>query len=86
MPPPEKASREVVPAPLKPVEPGARLGFKEGMTVRVIIMDDQAPFRAFVPRREATTKVVMAAGCSVTQRGKEPRMPEGPRRYDWEIK
>ena len=37
VPPPEKSPREVVPAPLKPSEPGASLGFEEGMTVSVLI-------------------------------------------------
>ena len=31
------------------------------MTVRVLIVDDQDPFRAVAPRREATTEVVMVA-------------------------
>jgi DNA-binding NarL/FixJ family response regulator len=32
---------------LKPIAPGASLGFEEeGMTVRVLIVDDQEPFRA----------------------------------------
>ena len=47
VPPPEKTPREVVPAPLKPTDPGASLGLEEAdMTVRVLIVDDQEPFRA----------------------------------------
>jgi hypothetical protein len=48
---------------LRPIAPGASLGFEEEvMTVSVLIVDDQAPFRAVAPSLEATLEVAMIAG------------------------
>lgn len=63
VPPSQKSCREAVPAPLRPSEYSASLGFKEeAMTVSVLQVDDRAPFRAVTPSLEATLEAVMNAG------------------------